>query len=163
MARYLVLANQTLGGERLLAEIQRRADEGDCHLYVVVPATGADVEPGQGGVAASGPTSSMPAGSTPATDDVERARRRAFDRLKEATARFQALGCSEVRGDVGDPDPVDAAEHALKNAGPFDEVIVSTLPRGMSKWLGLDLVSKIKRRTDLPVTHVEARSEATPE
>ena len=47
------------------------------------------------------------------------------------------------------------AIHDAVNLGKFDEIIISTLPRRMSKWLKLDLVSKTKA-LGLPVTHVEA-------
>jgi GABA permease len=56
---------------------------------------------------------------------------------------------------VGDPDPVAAVGDALR-AREFDEVIVSTLPRGVSRWLRLSLPHRLERMTDLPVHHVIA-------
>ncbi|HEY6888885.1 MAG TPA: hypothetical protein VI300_13930 [Solirubrobacter sp.] len=56
---------------------------------------------------------------------------------------------------VGSHDPPAAVEDAL-NAGRYDEVIISTLPRRLSRWLHVDLVRKVAG-LGLPVTHVEAR------
>jgi hypothetical protein len=58
-----------------------------------------------------------------------------------------------VEGQFGDPDPVAAVQDA-HNAGNYDEVIVSTLPTHLSKWLRVDLPRKAAHATGLPVTHV---------
>ena len=47
------------------------------------------------------------------------------------------------------------AIHDAVNLGHYDEIIISTLPLGVSRWLKLDLVSKA-RALGLPVTHVAA-------
>src|SRR4029453_14148839 len=80
-------------------------------------------------------------------------------RLDEGLAAFRNVGV-EATGEVGDANPVYAASTALPNR-PFgheagDGIIVSTLPPGVSHWLGLDVVSRIKREFDIPVTHVVA-------
>jgi hypothetical protein len=59
-----------------------------------------------------------------------------------------------VEGNVGDPEPLMAIHDAI-NLGHFDEIIISTLPLGISRWLKLDLISKT-HGLGLPVTHVEA-------
>ena len=59
-----------------------------------------------------------------------------------------------MTGDIGDPAPLTAIEDAV-NLGHYDEIIISTLPLGVSRWLKLDLVSKAKG-LGLPVTHVLA-------
>jgi hypothetical protein len=61
---------------------------------------------------------------------------------------------SEVTGSIGDPEPLMAIQDAV-NLGNYDEIIISTLPLGISRWLKLDLVSKA-RGLGLPVTHVAA-------
>ena len=72
-----------------------------------------------------------------------------FPRLTEA-ARAQ------VTGSIGDAEPHCAIQDAV-NLGRYDEIIISTLPSRVSRWLKLDLVSKT-RALGLPVTHVEATS-----
>jgi hypothetical protein len=59
---------------------------------------------------------------------------------------------------MGDAEPLMAIQDAI-NLGNFDEIIISTLPLGVSRWLKLDLVSKT-RALGLPVTHVLAPSRA---
>ncbi|HWF34451.1 MAG TPA: hypothetical protein VG295_03740 [Solirubrobacteraceae bacterium] len=75
--------------------------------------------------------------------------------LTDALPKLSAAAGAQVTGNVGDPEPLMAIHDAV-NLGNYDEVIISTLPRRMSKWLRLDLVSKA-RGLGLPVTHVEAR------
>jgi GABA permease len=78
--------------------------------------------------------------------------------LEGALARIRAEGL-DVTGEIGDPDPVAAVSDSA-NFGAYDEVIVSTLPKHLSKWLHLDVARKIAHATGLPVQHVEARSPA---
>jgi hypothetical protein len=74
--------------------------------------------------------------------------------LAGALPKLSAAG-GDVTGSVGDPEPLMAIHDAV-NLGDYDEIIISTLPRRVSKWLHLDLVSKA-RGLGLPVTHVEAQ------
>ncbi len=66
--------------------------------------------------------------------------------------RRRATG-SEVTGHVGDSDPVCAISDTLHER-EIDEILISTLPRRLSRWMHIDLPSKV-RGWDLPVTHVE--------
>jgi hypothetical protein len=75
--------------------------------------------------------------------------------VRSALPKLSEAAGSGVTGAIGDPEPLMAIEDAV-NLGHFDEIIISTLPRRVSKWLKLDLVSKAKG-LGLPVTHVEAR------
>jgi nucleotide-binding universal stress UspA family protein len=134
MKDYLVVANQTLGSPNLIEELRRRVDSGPCRFHVVVPAT-------------FNPDSW--------THTLDQARTIAFERLHEALERFEELGV-EVDGDVGDERPLDAIQDALRR-WPCDEVILSTLPAGASRWLKMDLVSRASRSLPVPVTHVEAK------
>jgi hypothetical protein len=78
--------------------------------------------------------------------------------LEGALERLRGAGL-EIDGEIGDPDPVAAVQDAV-NARKYDEVIVSTLHKTVSKWLKLDLPSKAAHATGLPVTHVEAQAKA---
>lgn len=78
----------------------------------------------------------------------------AQERLAAELRRLAAVGAT-VDGAVVDADPVEAVQAALEEGG-YDEVIVCTLPPGLSRWLGLDLVHRVQRHTDLPVQHVFA-------
>jgi GABA permease len=80
--------------------------------------------------------------------EAEQHMERAVERLR----REEAL---EIQGKVGDPDPVAAVEDAV-NFDSYDEIIVSTLPTHLSKWLKLDLPHRVERATGLPVRHVIA-------
>jgi hypothetical protein len=74
-------------------------------------------------------------------------------RLEAALARMSEAGLQNVEGSVGDPDPVVAVMEVW-DPMKFDEVIVSTLPTGSSRWLGLDLPRRLEKLTSVPVRHV---------
>ena len=61
-----------------------------------------------------------------------------------------------VDGEVGSSDPMHAVTDVLDRR-EFDEVVVSTFPPGVSRWLRMDLPNRIRRRSKLPVTHVECK------
>lgn len=137
MARILVVANRTLGGEHLVELLRDRAAAGDCSVHVVVPA-GSDSH------------------DWVHTEDEDVAA--AQQRLTRAQERLSSLGVA-VTGEVGDSRPVDAVLDALRRAD-YDEVVVSTLPAGPSRWLRADVVSRIERAIHGPVTHVVAAAES---
>ena len=131
MRRYLVVANQTLAAEPLVSRVRELARAAPSSFQVVVPAT-------------------------PPRDHVwteGEARATARSRLDEALARFAQLG-TEVEGEVGDANPMLAIGDALRDHGPFDEIVISTLPKGLSKWLKLDLPHRVEASFGLRVTHV---------
>lgn len=132
MRRYLVVANQTLGGMNLARVIAERAAAGPSHFHVLVPA-------------------SRP--STTATWTEGEARAQAEERLLAALAWFSASGW-EATGEVGDQQPLMAIADVLIER-PCDEIILSTLPAGLSRWLRQDLPNRCRRAFGLPVTHVE--------
>jgi len=136
MERYLVVANRTLGGEHLVAEVRHRLEAGDCRFHVVVPMTP---------VAEHG------------SWNEGHSRVEAQKRLDVALTRFRALGAA-VTGELGDPSPVAAIGDALRGQ-EFDGIILSTLRPGASRWLKLDLPHRVERDFSLPVTHVVADSE----
>jgi hypothetical protein len=90
-------------------------------------------------------------------------------RLAEALEAMRAAGLENVSGQVGDPDPI-VATMELWDPMKFDEIVVSTLPTGSSRWLGLDLPHRLEKLTSVPVRHVvsqppgpEVHTEPVPE
>jgi hypothetical protein len=136
-ASVLVVANRTAGSDELLEALRERAAQGPAKFHLVVPATARGVSW----------VADMNAGGDAAEHDLE-----------GALERLRGVGL-EVDGQIGDPDPVAAVQDAA-NQGNYDEMIVSTLHKHVSRWLKLDLPSKAAHATGLPVTHVEARSKA---
>jgi hypothetical protein len=93
----------------------------------------------------------------PATGGDTTSAKRELDRALE---RMKAAGL-DVEGSVGDPDPV-VAVHETWDPRSYDEVIVSTLPTGASRWLQIDLPHRIERMTDVPVRHVVSKPPSEP-
>jgi hypothetical protein len=77
-------------------------------------------------------------------------------RLDDALARMREAGLEKVEGSVGDPDPVVAVMDVW-DPMKFDEIVVSTLPTGSSRWLGVDLPHRLEKLTSVPVRHVVSR------
>ena len=153
MTRILVVANQTLGGDDLLHAIEDRMKQGPCEFVLVVPATAhaqreSATEAFSRHIGTGLPPDEKSMGAAEA--DFENARRQ----LARGLERLQRLG-AEVRGDIGDDDPVTAIEGMLTSQ-PCDEIILSTLPSGASRWLRLDLPHKVMRKFKIPVTVVTA-------
>ena len=146
--RYLVVANQTLGGEELWGAIRERIAGGDCHFHLLVPATpAAQLDPGV--------TAEVAAEDEPGED---LGRRLARQRMRHELDRMRELGAS-VSGEIGVADPVDAVRVVL-HRWEFDEVILSTLPGRRSRWLAADLPTKIRRGFKLQVTQVTGATAA---
>ena len=151
MRRYMVVANQTLGGDELVDVIRERAAAGPSEFFVVVPAT-----PVKDLASKSMPMMPMPVmgGVLSVPGPPEEARRLAHDKLQLALQQLAAAGAT-ADGEVGDGDPMRAVTDAL-GRGRFDEIIVSTLPGRLSRWLHADFPRRLEHRFHLPVTHVEA-------
>ena len=155
MRRYLVVANQTLGGRELREELRRRAVAGQSSFYVLVPNTRAahyHVVPAAGGFVP------MPSMATsyggPGTD--EEATEEARGRLSRILAELAELGV-EAEGHLGSPQPLAAIEEALSDHH-FHEVIVLTLLKRVSCWRGSDVPYQVERRFGMPVTIVVSRA-----
>jgi hypothetical protein len=132
MRRYLVVANQTLGGEHLAETVRGCLAAGAARFHILVPAT-------------------QPRDHAAVWTEGE-ARALAQRRLESALGRFRALG-AEVGGEVGDERPLQAIQDVVRER-EFDEIILSTLPPGLSRWLGQDLPHRVERQFDVPVRHV---------
>jgi hypothetical protein len=146
MRRYLIVANQTLGGDDLLQAVRTRMESGPAEFWVLVPATPVDHTP-----PAVIPMPVM--GRAPTLlGTPQEARQVAGDKLQAELQRLRALGAT-VDGEVGAGDPLDAVEATLADR-QFDEVIVLTLPTHLSRWLHQDLPSRVEHRFHVPVTQV---------
>jgi hypothetical protein len=86
------------------------------------------------------------------TSDVDPAREQAQQRLDVSLARLREDGI-DARGEVGDGDPLQAIEDALRTFGA-DQIVISTHPEGRSNWLERGVVDKAKERFAVPITHV---------
>ena len=155
MTRYLVVANQTIGGDELMDEIRRRIASGPSSFYVLVPMMPATV-PTMDAVAATerwgNVTSDLPEREEALRDRAEKVSQ---SRLSQLTSQIRAEG-AEADGGVGSSDPVRAIDEAI-GAGGFDEIIISTLPEGGSGWLRMDVPNRVKRKFKIPVTTVTAK------
>jgi len=130
--RILVIANETVAGTALRDEVVRRASRRDSEVLVVTPALNSRIRHW--------------------TSDEDQARAAAEARLEDSVLALAAAGV-EARGQVGDDDPLQAIEDALRMF-PADEVVLSTHPRGRSNWLERGLVEHARERFELPLTHV---------
>lgn len=137
MRSYLVVGNQTLDSPELAAAIEDRMAAGAATFHLVVPAT---------------PT---PRGLT---WDEDEARAAAQARLDAALRRLRAAGAT-VTGEIGHRDPIEATEDALRGR-QVDEVLLSTLPAGISRWLGQDVPTRLKGSILEPVTVVTTQRES---
>jgi hypothetical protein len=86
------------------------------------------------------------------TSDEDGARAAAQDRLDATLARLRQDGV-QASGEVGDGDPLQAIEDAVRTFQP-DEIVISTHPEGRSHWLERNVVGSARDRFDLPITHV---------
>lgn len=144
MSQYLIVANQTLGGAALEREVQQRISGGESHFHVVVPAT-----------ATHHKSADWAGGFADESAETDKAHEVAEQRLSKMLDKLKQLG-AEADGEVGDPDPQTAVKDVLRDHS-FDEVIVSTLPTGLSGWLKADVPSQIAAATGSLVTTVEAK------
>ncbi len=133
MRTYLIVANQTLDSPMLAAAVSERVAAGPARFHVVVPAT--------------------PVSHGLTWEELE-TYAAAGQRLAALLDRLRDLG-AEASGEVGSPDPVQAVRDALRER-TVDEIIVSTLPAGISRWLRQDLPSRLKGAVDAPITVVTA-------
>lgn len=154
MRTYLVVANQTIGGDMLRQELSQRINQGESEFHVLVPVTRAIDYAALGGASVSGAAFPVPHGDAgrPSTDDE------AWDRARERLDHLMGTirdGGAPVTGSLGDSDPYHAIKETLEGQS-FDEIILSTLPAGISRWLKMDLPSRLERAFDGPVTTIMA-------
>jgi hypothetical protein len=136
--RILVIANETVGGGPLREQVEQLSKGYDTKVLVVTPALNSRVRT--------------------ITSDVDPAREQAQQRLDASLARLRDDGI-DARGEVGDGDPLQAIEDALRTFGA-DQIVISTHPEGRSHWLERGVVDKAKERFAVPITHVVVDLEA---
>ena len=129
--RILVVANETVAGRALRGEVVRRAGRG-ADVLVVCPALNSPLRHW--------------------ASDEDGARAKAVRSLGESLAALESAGV-EARGEVGDADPVQAMDDALRTFGA-DEIVISTHPPGRSNWLEKEVIERARGRYPVPITHV---------
>src|SRR5215210_6244006 len=129
--KVLVVANETVGGAKLLERVRELAAEGDTSFALVVPQN----RPKSGGIIY-----------------LEAVHDAAKVRIDLARQFLATLGI-ELEAEVGDRDPFAAAMDAIAEFKP-DRIIVSTKPATVSGWLRRDLVERIRHESGLPIEHV---------
>ena len=134
--KILVVANETVGGGELHELLGQKAEKVSEDVFVVCPALNSKLHTW--------------------LSDEDAARTAAQERLEASLARLRDAGVA-ARGEIGDGDPLQALEDALR-VFPADEVIVSTHPPGRSHWLEQGVVEQARVRFDVPVTHVVVES-----
>jgi hypothetical protein len=130
--RILVIANETVGGDELLAILRRKAEGVAGRILVVSPALNSQVRHW--------------------ASDEDGARAAAQERLDASLAQLRRDGI-QAQGEVGDGDPLQAIEDALRTFGAH-EIVISTHPEGRSNWLERNIVGDARDRFDVPITHV---------
>ena len=130
--RILVVANETVAGHELRDLLGAKATGVSEDVLLVCPALNSKLRTW--------------------TSDEDGARAAAQTRLDTSLARLAELGV-QARGEIGDGDPLQALEDALREF-PADEIVVSTHPPGRSNWLEQGVVENARMRFDVPVTHV---------
>src|SRR3954470_22476926 len=130
--RILVVANETVGGQTLCEQIHQRSEGVAEHVLVVAPALNSPLKHW--------------------VSDEDGARSAAAERLNESLVKLRSLGVN-AEGEVGDADPLQAIEDALRTFGA-DEIIISTHPEGRSHWVERGVVDAARQRFSPPVTHV---------
>jgi GABA permease len=130
--RILVIANETVAGDTLHAMIRAKSEGYRENILVIAPA--------------------QPSPLQHIASDEAPARHAAQERLDASLAKLREAGIS-ARGNVGEADPLQSIEDALRTFGP-DEVIISTHPEGRSHWLERGIVEAARARFAVPITHV---------
>jgi GABA permease len=139
--RILVVANETVGGSELLDALRARAAGKHTLVLVVSPALNSPVRHW--------------------VSDEDGARAAAGDRLAASLVAMRAAGL-DATGEIGDGDPLQAVEDAMRTFRP-DELVISTHPPGRSNWLERGVVERAEERFALPLTHVVVDLESQPE
>jgi hypothetical protein len=145
MWRCLVVANRSVGGRKLADYLVGLANErGSVEVHIVMPErqlNSFDVV-WDAGLA-------LPLMADPEAELRERV---AQERLDRTVSELQCVGL-DVSGELGPAAPLAAVGLMLERQA-YDEIVISTLPVGLSRWLHMDLPRRLQRRFALPVTTI---------
>jgi hypothetical protein len=136
--RVLVVANKTAATPALIEAVRARAGQGDATFTLLVPASAH--------------------GLHQLVDPEDQESAEADSVVALAVPLLEEAAGAPVESLVGAPEPLAAVEDAI-NVHGFDEIIISTLPTRVSRWLHLDLPRKVAG-LGLPVTTVNAKEGA---
>jgi GABA permease len=152
--KVLIVANQTIGGAALETAVSERLAAGSCAFHLVVPV------PPSPTAAIAVALASVESASAP-IPEIPDQRQVAADRLTAGLAWLQSLGCSAT-GEVVSSDLVGEVRSIVER-DQFDDIVVSTLPTRLSRWLRQDLPSRLGRQVTVPVVVVTAENEPEPD
>ena len=130
--RYMIVADQTASSPELLDAVRQRMGA-ESEYVLLVPAS---------------PVNHF------LTWEEGESRMSARHSAEDALQRMTAMGARVSRAEIGDPSPIQAIADEIREHGDYDELIISTLPVGRSRWLGLDLPHRAQHRFGIPVHHV---------
>jgi hypothetical protein len=133
--RVLVVANKTAATPALLEAVRERAARGPCRFTLLVPNTAHGLH------------------KVVDPEDIDKTE--AEHVVELALPLLEDAAGGPVDSIIGDPEPLAAIQDAVNLHG-FDEIIISTLPTLISRWLKLDLPAKA-RGLGLPVTTITAK------
>ena len=138
MTQYLVVAHQTSDSPELLQHLCGIADaDPDASFTLLVPAT---------------PVDHLLTWEEGETYLI------AWKKADESRSLFDAHGLEIIHAKVGDSSPILAIEDELRaHPGEYDQIVLSTLPPGVSRWLRLDVHNQAERKFNLPLIHVMAQ------
>lgn len=154
VTRYLIVANETLAGDQVPRLVRERIGTGPAEFHVLVPATRSR-ETRRLTASTGDPLTGYPVVDAVGLDDaIARDRADAEARLATFTRWLDEVG-ARYTSEIGGADVYDAIGQVMTRAS-FDEIIISTLPSAVSRWLSLDLPSRVRRSYPVPVTVVSA-------
>jgi flavin-binding protein dodecin len=150
--RYLIVANETLARDQVPRLVAERHAKGPSEFHILVPATRSK-ETRQLTAMAGDPLSGYAVTDVVGLDDaIARDRDEAAARLATFTTKLGEQGV-DFTSEVGGPDPFQAILQVMLRSS-FDEIIISTLATSVSRWLRIDLPSRVKRAYSIPVVIV---------
>ncbi|MEM8925913.1 MAG: dodecin family protein [Actinomycetota bacterium] len=150
--RTLIVANETLAGDRIPALVAERMEQGPCEFHILVPASRSRDTRRLTAVAGDPLSGYAVVDATGLEHAIAKDRADAEERLTGFTDRLDALGATYTR-EVGAADPAQAIANVMERAS-FDDIVISTLPSSVSRWLRIDLPSRVRRGYAVPVTVV---------